>query len=290
MPELPEVETTARWLRKKIVGKVFADVWTDSAKLVKKPESFEKFKKEIKGRKIERIRRRGKNLLFDLSGKKTLLIHLKMTGHMLLGEWRRKNKTWEPPPGPLAEKTNLYIHLLFTFRDGQMMALSDLRRFAKAELWDAEKLENSQTMKSLGPEPLNGNFSFEKFKKALEGKKGEIKKVLMNQEIIAGIGNIYSDEILWRARVHPAKKTFKLSEKELKAVYKDIKKVLKKAVQLKGESFSDYRLPSGRKGFYHKEVKVYRRTGEKCPECGGKIERKKIGGRSAHFCPKCQKL
>ena len=112
----------------------------------------------------------------------------------------------------------------------------------------------------------------------------------MDQKIIVGIGNIYSDEILWRAKIHPFKKTNLLKEKQIKEIYKYIKIVLKKAIELKGESFSDYRTPEGKKGFFDKERKAYQRTGEKCSRCGEKIIRKKIGARSAHFCPKCQKI
>jgi len=290
MPELPEVETTVRYLRKKVKGRTFFDVWSDWKKIIKKPKSFNNFKKIIKGKKILNVRRRAKNILFDLSEGKTLLVHQKMTGHLLVGRWKKENGNWQPPPGPLSDKNNSYIHLMFTFENGLMMSLSDLRKFAKVELWDSDKLKESGGMKDLGPEPLEKDFTFAKFKKALEGQTRKIKQALMDSFVIAGIGNIYSDEILWEAKVHPLKKTSELSEGELKKIYKAVRKILPLAIKLQGESFSDYRTPSGEKGGYDDERKVYRREGEECSRCGGKIKRIKVGGRSAHFCPKCQKL
>lgn len=291
MPELPEVETTVCDLRKKVLGRTFVGIWTDFRKMIKKPKNFEEFKKVLKGKRIKSIRRRGKNILFDLSDGKTLLIHQKLMGHLLLGKWVRKDGRWIAPPGFLSEKANTYIHLLFTLDNGQMLALSDLRKFAKVELWDKEELESSKEMKSLGPEPLEKSFTFEKFKKALlKRKKGKIKQVLMDQKVIAGIGNIYSDEILWKARIHPFKKVLRLEEKELKKIYKALQEILRKAIKLQGESISDFRRISGKKGEFDKLRKVYRREGEKCSRCGTIIKKVKLGGRSAHFCPKCQRL
>jgi len=288
MPELPEVETTVRDLQKKILGRKIDDVWTDFQKMIKKPRDFKDFKKGIEGRKIENIRRRGKNILIDLSGNKALLIHQKLTGHLLLGKWKKKGNIWLPPPGPLSEKVNTYIHLLFTFDDGQQLALSDLRKFAKAELLNKDELKKE--LSSLGPEPLDKSFTFENFTEALSRPRGKIKQVLMDQTVIAGIGNIYSDEILWRAKVHPFKEISQLSEKELKNIYQAIRKTLPLAIKLCGESISDYRTLSGETGFFDKARKVYRREGEKCNRCGTVIKRVKLAGRSAHFCPNCQKL
>ena len=292
MPELPEVETTVRDLKKKVLGRAFIDVWTDFPKMIKKPKDFKDFVKEIKRRKIENIGRRGKNILFELSGGKTLLIHQKLTGHLLFGKWRQKDGEWRAEvPGPLAEDPmNRFLHLIFWLDDGQMLSLSDLRKFAKAELWDSNKLNQSEEIKSLGPEPLGKSFTFEKFQACLKNEKRKIKQVLIDQTVIAGIGNIYSDEILWRAKIHPFKDVSKLTEEELKKIYQAMKKILGKAIEVKGESISDFRRISGEKGGFDPSRKVYRREGEKCNRCGTLIKRAKIGGRSAHFCPKCQKL
>jgi len=290
MPELPEVETTVRVLKPKVLKRTFVDVWTDAPKLIKKPESLSEFKKRIKNKKIKEIYRKGKNIIFELSGELSLLIHQKLTGHLLIGKWAFKNGKWIAPSGPLSEKMNRFLHLVFTLDNGQMLALSDLRKFAKIELWETEKLKNSSTIKNLGPDPLEKTFNFSKFKKIILSKKGKIKQVLMDQTVIAGIGNIYSDEALWRAKIHPFKDISKLKEKELKELYKNIREVLKKAIELQGESISDYRTPTGKKGRFDRFRKVYRREGEKCSRCGATIKRTKLGGRSTHFCPRCQLL
>lgn len=290
MPELPEVETTIRDLRKKVLQRTFIDVWTDFKKMIKKPKSFEKFKKEIRGKKIQKIWRRGKNIIFNLSGRLSLLIHQKLTGHLLLGKWVKKNGQWQAEiPGPLSEDPmNRFLHLIFWLDNGQQLALSDLRKFAKVELLNEEELKKE--LSSFGPEPLEKDFTFEKFKECLKGKKGKIKQVLMDQKIIAGIGNIYSDEILWRAEIHPFKEVKRLRDEEIKRIYNIMREILPKAIELGGESFSDFRRISGERGYFDKERKVYRREGEKCSRCGTIIEKVKLAGRSAHFCPRCQKF
>jgi len=287
MPELPEVETTVLELRKKVLNRTFLDVWTDFPKMIKLPNSFEQFKREIKGEKIEKIWRRGKNILFDFSGDKTLLIHQKLTGHLLLGYWILDNGYWRPKnPGLLGERINTYIHLLFTLDNGKMLVLSDLRKFAKVELLDKKTLEKE--LISLGPEPLEKGFTFERFKECLSEKKGRIKQVLMDQKVIAGIGNIYSDEILWQAKIHPFKETKQLRDEEIKKIYDTMREILPKAIGVGGESISDFRRISGEKGGFDSLRKVYRREGEKCSRCGTIIKRLKLDGRSAHFCPMCQ--
>jgi len=293
MPELPEVETIIRDLNTKVLRRTFIDVWTDFSKTVKKPKDFSQFRKEIKNKKIQKIWRRGKNIIFELSGDKILLIHQKLTGHLLLGNWEYSQGKWKPLiPGPLSDDPrNRFLHLIFFLDDRQQLALSDLRKFAKVELWDKKELESSKEFKGLGPEPLEKNFTFEKFKEAiLKRKRGKIKQVLMDQEVIVGIGNIYSDEILWETKIHPFKDISKLSDDKLKKIYRAMRKILAKAVDLGGESFSDFRRISGEKGYFDKERKVYRREGEKCSRCGTIIKRLKLGGRSAHFCPNCQKF
>jgi len=265
MPELPEVETIVSELKKMVLKRTIFDVWTDAEKIIRKPKNFNKFRKEISGKKIKDIQRRGKNILFYLSGAKILLCHLKMTGHFLYGKWEFKNGEWKSKKrGPLNDPMNRFLHLIFFLDNKNMLALSDLRKFAKVELWEKNEFENSKDFLKLGPEPLEKEFTLGKFKTILKGKKGRIKQVLMNQEVLVGIGNIYSDEILWKAKVNPFKKINQLKEKELKEIYKAIKKVLKRAIQLKGESISDYRRVSGKKGFFDKERKVYRKTGQKC--------------------------
>jgi len=301
MPELPEVETIVRDLNKKVLRRTFVDVWTDFKKTirlrsdfggkVKKSDIFKVFKKHVKGKKILDIRRRGKNIIFNLSDGLSLLIHQKLTGHLLYGNWNMKREKWlAEEKGWLEDSVNRFIHLMFWLDNGRMLALSDLRKFAKVELWKKEDLRTSEEMKSLGAEPLERSFTFEKFKNILTKQKGKIKQVLMNQKVIAGIGNIYSDEILWGAKVHPFKEIKRLSDEEIKKIYQAMREILPKAIELGGESISDFRRISGEKGGFDPLRKVYRREGEKCGRCGIIIKRVKLAGRSVHFCPNCQKF
>lgn len=288
MPELPEVETTVRELNKKVRNRAFLNVWTDFPRMIKRPKSFKNFEKEILSEKILKVWRRGKNVIFDLSGEKTLLIHQKLTGHLLVGKWKLKNGQWKVLTiGPLQEKVNQFIHLMFYLEGSLMLGLSDLRKFGKVELWNKKDFVNE--IKKLGPEPLDKSFSFSKFKSIITNKRGKIKQILMDQSFIVGIGNIYSDEILWEAKVNPLKESLGLKEGEFCAIYRAMKKILKKAIKLKGDSMSDYRLPNGKKGAYQKIHKVYKQERRPCKRCGVKIKRIKLGGRSARYCPKCQK-
>ncbi len=289
MPELPEVQTTVNGLSKKILNRTFVDVWSDWKKTVKKPGDFEQFKKEITSKKIKIIWRRAKNIIFDLSGGDSLLVHQKMTGHLLVGKWILKDNIWKPEKGgPLNDPYNRFLHIIFFLDNGLMLALSDVRKFAKIELWKTEEL--LKEFEKIGPEPLDKSFNFKKFLEIFRNKHGKVKQVIMDPGVIAGIGNIYASEALWQAKIHPEKNVLRLKEKELKSLYEGIKKVLTLGVKLGGESFSDYRKPDGTKGEFDSERRVYKREGQKCHRCGTKIERIKVAQRSAFFCPKCQKI
>ena len=318
MPELPEVQTIVNDLNRKIKGLTIADVWTDWPKYISAKggsafggkrhySDFGGFKKEIKGKKIKKIWRIGKNIIFDLSDNKKMLIHQKMTGHMLVGKWQFKNNGWVvAEKGVLNDRVNGYIHVMFWLGGSsnkvgasKMLALSDLRKFAKVLAVDKKDFKNLEDVKNIGPDPLTPKFRFNEFKNLISKKRGPIKKILMDQNVVSGIGNIYSDEILFVAKIHPLKKAEKLGDKELRAVFEATKKILKKAVKLRGTSTSDYRDTAGKAGRYTEVRLVYQREGEKCPrlrqgfggqarKCGGIIKRIKIGGRSAHFCPYCQ--
>ncbi len=291
MPELPEVQTIVNDLNKKVKGLTIADVWTDWPKYFRRSKGgFDGFKKSVTGRKIEKVWRIGKNIIFDLSGGKKMLIHQKMTGHLLIGTWNMKHGTWMPAQkGLLSERVNGYIHLMFWLSGGKMLALSDLRKFAKILVAPEKDFKNLEDVKNIGPDPLKPSFKFNDFRSLITKKRGVIKKILMDQNIVSGIGNIYADDILFTVKIHPLMKVEHLNDKELKAIFEATKKILKKAVKLRGTSTSDYRDTSGKKGGYGNVRLVYQREGEKCSnKCGGIIKRIKIGGRSAHFCPHCQ--
>jgi formamidopyrimidine-DNA glycosylase len=244
--------------------------------------------------------------LINISGPKTILIHMKMTGHLLYGKYKRakieemsdgqlkKVFGWVPDQeGPLQDKFNQYIRLVFELSNGKFLVLSDARRFAKVCLIADGDINSYKDLKDLGIDPVLDNLNFKKFKEILIKKpKGRIKNILMDQELIAGIGNIYSDEALWLTGIHPEQAPKKLSDKQIKELLKNIKLVLKKGINFGGDSTSDYRQPDGTPGNFQKHHKVYRRKGENClrPKCSGKIIRKVVGGRSAHFCDTHQKL
>ncbi len=288
MPELPEVTTMVNGLRKKVLKRTFVDVWTDAEKLVKKPNSFNQFKKAIIKEKILDIKRRGKVILFCLSNEKTLFVHPKMTGHFLVGKWEKTKGEWKSlKRGPMEDPMNRFVHIMFWLDNGQMLAFSDMRKFGRIELWDNKSLGEAKIISELGVDALGLNY--EQFKGVIKkAGNGKIKQILMNQNLIAGIGNIYADEILFEAGVLPFRPAKDLKEQELKKIHKAISKILSQAVEFSGSSVSDYRKPDGERGKYQEVIRVYRRTGEKCLKCGTIIQRKKIGSRSAHFCPKCQ--
>jgi len=288
MPELPEVETTVKILQTKVPSRTFVDVWTNSPPLIKRPKSFLEFKNRIKGKKILSVERKGKNIIFILSDNLAMLVHQKMTGHLLCGKWKEEDGKWVSQiHGPLeSDPQNRFLHLIFFFDNGYQMALSDLRKFAKVELWDKKEIYSVSTLKNLGQDALK--IFLEKFTEKIKSQKGKIKQVLMDQSVLAGIGNIYSDEILFKAKVNPQMVSTQLKQNQVKAIYKSMRFILKTAIKMGGTSFSDFRNPNGEKGGFGDIVKVYRKFGQKCPRCKTKISRIKMGGRSAHFCPKCQ--
>jgi len=297
MPELPEVETTIRELKGEIIGLKILDFWTDWPKAIKgqKPESF---KNQIKGKRILNISRRAKMLIFDLSDNAFLLAHQKMTGHFLVGKWeyapRAKRKWQSVDVGHLQDRVNDYIHIMFWLNNGRQLAFSDLRKFGWVSLYKNTKLKDIAEIKLLGPEPLSKKFTVDVLKRQLTKTRRPIKQTLMDQKIIAGIGNIYADESLFLSKIHPLTPANKLSFRKIKELHEAIQSTLKIAIKNKGTTIlsgaEEYRLPMGERGKYQEMRKVYRREGEPCPRCGEKIKRIKIGQRSTHFCPKCQRI
>ncbi|MEK7139012.1 MAG: bifunctional DNA-formamidopyrimidine glycosylase/DNA-(apurinic or apyrimidinic site) lyase [Patescibacteria group bacterium] len=291
MPELPEVQTTVNDLQKKLVGLKFKDVWTDWPKTFKKAGGFDYFKKTIKDKKIINIRRRAKFIVIDVECKFSIFIHQKISGHLLYGKWNMEEGVWKAAkPGPLRdERENQYIRTIWTLSNGYQLAFSDLRRFGKIVLVKDDELSNLPEIKNLGPEPLE--ISVKDFKKLFDGKRGRIKQVLMDPFFIVGIGNIYSDEILWDSGYHPLARVENLKNNDLKKIFDSIQKILKKAIKAGGTSIEDYRKISGEMGRYQNYTEAYHQHGKKCSKKDrGTIERIRVGGRSAHFCPVHQKL
>lgn len=302
MPELPEVQTTVNGLKRHVAGRRIENVWTDyggdlhkGKRNIKDSAYFRAFKKRVTGKTIEGASRIGKNVLIHLSGDITIIIHMKMTGHLLYGRYERKAKSWAAiEPGPLRDDPfNRFVRLVFSLDNGKHLALSDLRRFAKVCLVDTNAIFSDPDLSAVGPDPLSPEFTLEKFKEVLASRpSGKIKQVLMDPSVIAGIGNIYSDEILWRAGVHPSSATSRVPREAIARMYTAAKKTLVRGIDFGGDSMSDYRNILGKPGEFQTKHEAYRRTGEKCRkrDCGGHIVRLKLGGRSAHFCDTHQKL
>lgn len=299
MPELPEVQTVVDDLNKKIKNDTIVGFWSDWGKAIKN-ESVAHFSRIIKERKILGARRIGKNIFLDLSGNKSLYIHLKMTGHLLIKskkevrplstEVTERGRTSDGLRNYFDDRVNQYIHHIWKLKSGKTLEFSDLRKFGKIVLDDTQKINNLKEIKNLGPDALSPEFTFSKFNEILNKKsKAKIGIILMEQNLMAGIGNIYRSEILFDAGILPEREVGKINPAERKKLYASIKKILKKAVKMRGTSDSDYRDTAGAPGNFQKVLKVYNWEKQKCPKCGTIVQRIKLGQRSVFFCPKCQK-
>ncbi|MCK9378516.1 MAG: bifunctional DNA-formamidopyrimidine glycosylase/DNA-(apurinic or apyrimidinic site) lyase [Candidatus Moranbacteria bacterium] len=313
MPELPEVQTIVDDLNRKVKGDTVVGFWSDWPKTIK-GVNLKKFETEINGKRILKAWRIGKNMFVDLSGGKTIYIHLKMTGHLLV-------KTQENFQFPISnfqanpndqisnleknknyfdDRVNQYIRHIWTLESAnhkvKTIEFSDLRKFAKIVLVDTDKVMELPEIKKLGVDAMSGEFTLGKFEEILEKRKNKkIGLFLMEQELIAGIGNIYRSEILFDAGIHPERVVKDLKKEEVKIIYKSVLKILKKAIKMRGTSDSDYRDTSGAPGNFQKVLKVYRKEGKSClcvrggKKCGTIISRIKMGQRSVFFCEECQK-
>lgn len=304
MPELPEVHTTATMLNELLRGLRIISVWTNYNSVyhkgkdnIKDPKFFKRFARKISDACFKKIYRRGKNVLLELDNEQTIIVHMKMTGHLLYGTYSKiessklkvesKNRWEATEKGPLQDSKNQFIRFVITLSNGKHLALSDMRRFAKITLVPTEKLFESAHLRNLGPEPLQKNFTLSRFRERLLTKpRGKIKQVLMNPNVIAGIGNIYSDEMLYEADIHPLSVVRKVPRKAFGKLFGAMKKLLIKGIDFGGDSTSDYRNPLGVHGTFHHHHQAYRNTGKSCGKrgCEGTIKRIVIGSRSAHFC------
>ncbi len=307
MPELPEVQTTVDGINAKVKGLTITDVWTSynspfyhGKNDIKNPKYFQIFKKNVVSQKIISAERQGKNVLIHLGNGYTILTHMKMTGHFMYGKYQQEKTTgkkeisWSPSDknSPLADPFNKNIRLLFSFSNGKHWAFADTRKFAKVYIFKADERHQVSDLTNLGPDPLSKKFSLKIMQERLALRKNwKIKQALMDQEIIAGIGNIYSDEMLWNSGIHPLSVVSKIPVEKMQKLHKSMLSVLKKGLDFGGDSTSDYRNIHGLPGKFQHKHNVYRHTGRACPKKdGGIITRIKVGGRSGHFCPVHQTL
>ncbi len=313
MPELPEVTTTVKGINDECKNWTIVDVWTDLA--VTKPSRidfyetikylpyFKNFSKTIKDQKIVNAKRRGKNILIELSNKTTVLIHMKMTGHMMVGlyDYDKKQNKWhvheDEKNTALHDPFNRFVHVVFTLNKGKntrQLVLCDTRKFAKVALLENND-HHEKHLGSHGPEPLDPDISYSDFVLALDSAPANsrpIKILLMDTRTISGIGNIYSDELLFLAGVHPESKWAEIPTKQKKLMHAAMISVLKKGIDFGGDSMSDYRNIYGKRGEFQNNHNAYRKTGTKCSKknCSGIITRKVITGRSSHYCPVHQQM
>lgn len=280
MPELPEIETIKNDLAPQVIGKTITNVSfppDPRIRILRRFPSQHKFIKALKGAKIQNLRRRAKYLIFDLEPSRTLVMHLGMSGQLLLQELHS-------PPAP-------FLRAIFHLDNDKELRFIDPRKFGEVYLKLSYIKGGTLDLDRLGPEPLEKEFTFAYLTNVLGKSKRKIKTLLMDQRAIAGIGNIYSDEILFRSKIHPTRIASNLDGKEMRRLYQSIRKILKDAINNRGTTALDerYRDGLGRLGKFQKKLKVYQRRGNPCFKCGAMIESAGIGGRNASFCPRCQK-
>jgi len=282
MPELPEVETVARDLRPRIVGATIVGARCSWARTLR-THTPEAFAEAIAGRRVEEVGRRAKLVVVGLSGAATLTIHLKMTGQLFV-------VPADAPEDP-------YVRLVLELADGREVRFRDIRKFGKIGLYGRDPATGELTTEvggtavfaAFGPEPLDPDFGLRDFRRRLRRRKRRLKPLLLDQAFLAGIGNIYADEALWMARLHPLRTAGTLRPPDERRLFEAIRTILGEAIERRGSSIDDYTAPDG-DGSMQERLQVYQRTGEPCPRCGRPIKRIVIGARSTHLCTWCQRL
>jgi len=302
MPELPEVETTVRGLRKEISGHTITGVRVvgNSHKLLRSHEHGA-FSEIVAGGRIKDVRRRAKNVIIDLDNQYSIVIHMRMSGHLLVmsdelrvtneGKWELNSETHHSAlvthNSLLTDPKNQFIRIVFELSGGTILALSDLRKFATVDLFNTKALAKYLEQK-YGPEPLDKAFTLGWFSQELRQRKRTIKPLLLDQTFIAGVGNIYADESLWKAKIHPLTRSDALSQSDERALYSAIRAVLSKGIALGGTSDDDYRNVTGEKGKYGIVRTAYSRAGKECARCNTVMKRIVVAQRGTSFCPHCQ--
>lgn len=274
MPELPEVETVARSLRQPLESRTIVGVtvhWSRTLAMPKGQDAGDEFRRRLVGRRIVSIGRRGKYVVIALD-EGHLLIHLKMSGRLQVV--------------PRHQPSDKHVQALFDLDDGRQLRFRDVRKFGRIYLVDRPESVTA----ALGPEPLGAGLDLVEFRRLLARRSGRLKSLLLNQSFLAGLGNIYADESLFRARLHPLRSAASLTGEEQERLYHAVRTILEEAIDDQGTTLSDggYVDAEGQAGRHQERLAVYRRAGEPCPQCQTPIERMIVGGRSSHFCPRCQ--
>ena len=273
MPELPEVETIRSRLAPGLAGRRFEGVTIEDGRLTR-PESPHAVAAELQGEDVVDVRRRGKYLIFEFASGRHLLVHLRMTGSF---------------QHPAPEAGDPHQRARIRLDDGSDIAYRDVRRFGTWLLLEPGEVE-PYLAERIGVEPLAAGFTTAVFARGLEGRRAPVKGALLDQRAVAGVGNIYADEALWGARIHPMRPAGELDRDEVAALRRAIRAVLRAAIDRQGSTLRDYRDPSGGSGRMQHEFHVYGRGGEPCDRCGTPIAKTRVAGRGTWFCPTCQNL
>lgn len=276
MPELPEVETVKETLKQLILGKTIKDIAIHWPKLIKHPEDTARFQSLLIGQTFQEIRRRGKFLCFYLDNV-VLVSHLRMEGRYIF------------VPKDQEEAIDKHTHVVFSFTDGSQLRYRDVRKFGTMHVFKRGEELTIPPLVNLGPEPLESGFDRRVLKERLKNTERSIKQALLDQTVVVGLGNIYVDEALFRARIHPETPAHTISPKKLELLVQAIKETLGEAVEMGGSTVRTYLNGQGRMGLFQQKLNVYDRQGEPCTVCGKPIKKIKLGGRGTHFCAACQK-
>lgn len=287
MPELPEVETIRIGLAKLLPGQTISDVWHDWAKsFPNAPADVARF---MVNAKVKLVRRRAKVLIIELSSEYSLVIHLKMTGQLVF-RGKKSFGAGHPSKSLVGKLPDKSTRVILDFKDGSKLFFNDQRKFGWMRLLPTLEVPEIDFMKKVGPEPLEDDFTVDLFiKRLMRRKNSSIKAVLLDQTALAGVGNIYADEALWAAKIHPSTPVFKVSKSKLVVLHGALIDVLKLSIEKGGSTAKNYVNSDGKKGSYLTFAQVFRRDGQLCLRCGTIIEKIRVAGRGTHVCSKCQK-
>ncbi len=289
MPELPEVETVRIGLSSLLPGLQIKAVTHDW------PKSFPNAPAEVAefliGARVSGVRRRAKVLIIDLDTDYSLVIHLKMTGQLVFRSTIAHFGAGHPNDSLIGNLPDKSTRVILTFFDGSKLFFNDQRKFGWMRLLPAAAVEQLDFFQKVGPEPLASDFTADDFIKRLRRRnKSGIKAVLLDQTVVAGIGNIYADESLWGAKIHPEVKVCDIPEALLKALYEALRSVLQLSIEKGGSTDRNYVNHEGKRGSYLTFARVFRREGRPCPRCGTTIIKMRVAGRGTHICPRCQRV
>ena len=287
MPELPEVETVRRGLSELIIGKAIASATNDT------PKSFPNTQTDVKqfmiGAKVTAIRRRAKVLMIDLSTEYSLVIHLKMTGQLVYVGTKDRFGAGHPNDSLVNALPDKSTRVTIGFDDDSQLFFNDQRKFGWVKLMPTLEIPNLPFMKKVGPEPLEAEFTPQQFRDRFTRRaRTNIKAALLDQSVVAGVGNIYADEALWGAKIHPTRLTGSITDDEFEALYTELREVMNLSIEKGGSSNRNYVNAEGKRGSYMDFARVFRREGLPCPRCGTTIEKSRVAGRGTHVCPYCQ--